>query len=327
MSRLDLVRAVELGHSFSMRRGHPNSSSWALLALVAVSACASSDDANNSADGPYGPDYMLGGQTGSLVPDCGVAPLSEQGHAVPVGDAVAVLYTSGCPDEPVVERVSLAASDVPVMVQLEPLGAMGVYLVRASEMLSEGGYELVVSGNVAQTLMVTAGAVPLPTRLGELHAVPPGDACAGEIEFELELDPQALAYAPLLRLWARIDRGSEQLLVDYGALELADAVETRGSVQLPRCSELVCFSQGGHLLELRAEVAGETLAIETVAAAFDVHCGPTLSGDMQTEETDFNCSSARAHGRSPWVLMLVLGALPRLRSIAARLHRPKPRRS
>lgn len=311
-----------------MRRGHQDSTVCALLALLAASACGSSDS-NNSALDPYVPEYMFGGQTGSLVPDCGVAPLSEQGHAVPVGDALAVLYTSGCPDEPIVERVSLAAGDEPVMVQLEPLGGTtGVYLVRASEVLSGGGYELAVSGNAVQTLMVASGAVPLPARLGELHAVPAGDACADELEFELELDVQALAYAPLLRLSARIDGGSKQLLVDYGALELAATEQRAASVQLPRCAGQVCLSQGGHLLELEAEIAGETLVTETVAAAFDVHCGPTLSGVMQTEETDFNCSSARVKGRSSWLLMLmlVLGVLPRLRSSAARLHRSRPRR-
>src|SRR6185503_4615802 len=113
--------------------------------LVALVACGSADDdANNDSQAiATGPDYQLGGQTGSLVPGCGVAPLSAAGSSVPAGDALAVLYAGECPEQAVAEQLSLAGLGANgVVLELVPLEGKAVFLVRADHSLASGDYQL-----------------------------------------------------------------------------------------------------------------------------------------------------------------------------------------
>jgi hypothetical protein len=243
---------------------------------LALAACSfESSDAEVEFVGPPPGDYMLGGQTGSLVPDCGVAPLSASGIAVPVGDALAIVYGRGCPEELAAEQLAIEGPDArPVRVMLETLGD-GVYLVRSAENLPAGQYELGVAGE-PNTVSVGAQASPLPVRLGEIVPMTSSMACPGDVELELTLGPEALAYAPLLRLLVSVDGGDEQLWVDYGALVLEGAESGRASLRLPRCSGSTCLG-GRHELRVRAELASENLSLEPLSIRIDVPCDDTLA--------------------------------------------------
>jgi hypothetical protein len=197
---------------------------------------------------------MLGGQTGSLVPDCGVAPLSAGGVTVPVGDALAVIYGRRCPEELAAEQLELIGPGArPVSLTLESLGN-GAFLVRAAESLGAGQYELGVAGEPS-TLSVAGEVSALPAGLGELTPVITPLDCPENLEFELALSAEAMAYVPLMRWLVSVDGGDEQLWVDYGALELEGLESDRAVLRLPRCGRSSCLEGGRHGLSVRAELA------------------------------------------------------------------------
>jgi hypothetical protein len=294
MSTAGLFLAGTFAHSFGMRQG------WRWRALggglfgLALAACSfESSDENIDFGAPPPGDYMLGGQTGSLVPDCGVAPLSAGGITLPVGNALAVVYGRGCPEDLAAEQLALDGPGAPVALTLETLGD-GVFLVRSQESLPAGQYELGVAGG-QNTVSIGAEASPLPMRLGEIVPVTSASACPAEVELELTLGPEALAYAPLLRLLVSVDGGNEQLWVDYGALELADPESGRASLRLPRCSGSACLD-GRHELRVRAELAGESANLEALFVRIDVPCDdPPPSDALPSDEA---ASSSCALGRS-----------------------------
>jgi hypothetical protein len=265
------------------------------LCGVALAACSSETDNDAIYLMPPSGDYMLGGQTGSLVPDCGVAPLSAGGVAVPVGDALAVVYGRGCAEELAAEQLELRGPGArPVSLTLETLGG-GAFLVRAAESLGAGQYELGVPGEAASTLSVAAEVSELPMRIGELTPVATPVNCPEDLAFELALSSEALAYVPLLRWLVSIDGEDEQLWVDYGALELQGQAGDRAVLRLPRCGRASCLADGGHRLSVRAELAGEELVSEPLAIGFDAPCAPAAG---PTEATDSGSCSLGAGVRS-----------------------------
>src|SRR5689334_18764371 len=107
-----------------------------LLVAAVLLGCGAAD--LDEAIGVEPGDDYLGGQTGSLIPGCGLAPLSSAGSAVPAGDSLAVLYTRDCSGR---ERM-LALQGAPgVALQLVPLDRGDVFLVRADHSLSGGDYQ------------------------------------------------------------------------------------------------------------------------------------------------------------------------------------------
>jgi hypothetical protein len=264
----------------------------ALLGAWLAAGCASSDH-EVSYDGFPPREYIFAGQTGSLVPSCGVAPLSQGQLAVPVGDALAVLYTSGCPEVGTARLDVIGPDAQSVAVRLEPLGSSGVYLVRVDESLSAGDYQLDLPDQSSSTLSVADAAAPLPASLGSISALPQSSACESDVVFEWALDADALAHAPLLRLWVRVDGGSEQLWVDYGALQVDEATGV-AELRLPRCGSLSCLLDGGHGLEMRAEIAGESAAPMSLRTSFDVVCPDAAV--ISASSTDTNESAGCSLG-------------------------------
>lgn len=136
-----------------------------------------------------------------------------------------------------------------------------------------------------------------------------------------------MAYAPLLRLWVRVDGGPEQLWVEYGALELEGGV---GRLRLPRCGTAGCLTAGPHQLVARAEIAGETLSIERAQADFDVPCGPAPSSSRASSAELPACSSVAPAGAHRGGLGLALCALlglvwlRRARRPQSKTHRQAP---
>jgi hypothetical protein len=228
-----------------------------------------------------------------------------------------VLYASGCPEGELAEQLSLTGPDrESVALRLEPLDEVDVYLVKVEESLVAGEYELALPDSSIAFLAV-AEAAPLPVSLGRIEADVESAAACDLLTFEWELDGDALARAPLLSLWARVDEGPEQLWVDYGALEVdvtADGAAAR--LSLPRCdASSSCLEAGGHLLRVRAEVAGETLQPEPIETSFDVRC---VDGALAPAANDSSAACSLERTARPGVsglsgLMVVWGLILGLR--------------
>ena len=280
----------------------------AVLGAWLATGCASSDEDAGSYGFPPR-DYIFAGQTGSLVPNCGVAPLSQEHLAVPVGDALAVLYTSGCPEVGTAGLSVVGPDARGVPVRLEPLDASGVYLVRVDESLSEGDYELELPERPSTSLSVADAPASLPVSLGTISALPQSSPCGSDVTFEWALDPDALAHAPLLRLWIRVDGSTEQLWVDYGALQV-DEETGLAQLRLPRCGPASCLLDGRHEVQMRAEVAGESADPEPLGASFDLLCpdsmttsGPS-SGASASASASEGCSLGAMERSTPPVFIL-----------------------
>lgn len=255
------------------RRGWgPIRSAGLVGALVSLVACGSFDETD--AASVYGGDYQLGGQTGSLVPGCGVAPLSAAGSSVPAGNALAVLYAGECAEQALAEQLALVGQGARgVRLELVPLEGQSVFLVRADQSLAGGDYQLALGAGSPSNVRLEDEALAVPMRLGPLNLLAPEAACAEQLRFELTLDEAALAYAPLSRFDVSIDGHREQLWVDYGALPISSSgLGRRGLLELPRCGKTGCLEGGTHRLELRAVVAGEVLQPSPLELTFDVHC-------------------------------------------------------
>jgi hypothetical protein len=282
-----------------------------MMGLALVSCAQPQADERAAVLPTPGDEYWLGGQTGSLVPDCGVAPLSAGGLAVPIGDALAVFYDRGCPEDLVAERVALTGpGQRPVALTLETLGD-GVYLVRAAESLAEGAYELGVAGE-ASTLSVASEVSALPGQLGVLRPIASAVDCPETLEFQLALSAEARANVPLMRWLVRVDGGDEQVWVDYGALELEGTEADLATLRLPRCAGSSCLGQGSHGLRLRAAVAGEAFTSEPLSIAFDVPCAAAESAPRGAVSGSDSCSLGAPARSLPLVdtaLSWVLAAL------------------
>jgi hypothetical protein len=280
-----------------------------LLGVVLATSCAQDAAQDAAVLGPPPGEYELGGQTGSLVPECGVAPLSAGGLAVPIGDALAVFYDRGCPEDLVAERVALTGpGQRPVPLTLEALDD-GVYLVRAAESLAAGSYELGVSGE-ASTLSVASEVSALPVQLGLLRPIASPVDCPESLEFQLVLSAEARANVPLMRWLVRVDAGDEQVWVDYGALELEGADADVATLSLPRCAGGSCLGQGSHGLRLRAAVAGEAFASEPLSIDFDVRCAESPPGSAASGSDGCSLGApARSLPLSSTALSCVLAAL------------------
>lgn len=268
------------------------------LSLI-LSACAA-DDSSGRAVVVAPRDYMLGGQTGSLIPVCGVAPLSGEGRGVPSGDALAVLYTTGCSEPEAVARLAREGSgDGTVPVQLVPLDDRGTYLVRAAESVSAGDYQLSYGEGAASDLHVAEETPALPLSPGALRQVPSDASCPERLRFELDLDAAALAYAPLARFMLRLDYGEEQLWIDYGALPIeSDAEGSRGVLELPRCGINSCLEHGSHVLTLSMQIAGEDLSPATLDLGFAIDCPVPLAADSNASSGASSESSCALHGKA-----------------------------
>jgi len=267
----------------------------ALLALFISASCALDRSAADYGFSPT-PDYELGGQTGSLVPGCGVAPLSAGGLSVPEGNALAILYARDCPAGISSEQLALEGM-AEVRLELVPLDGESVFLVRAVEGLSDGDYRLSVGAGPASELRVGAEVEP-PSPFGTLLPPQEDPDCGERIRFELKLENAALAYAPLARFGLRIDGGDEQLWVDYGALPIeSDAGGSQGVLELPRCGPQGCLAAGAHRLRLSVQVAGEIRQPDPIELAFELHCPAPDASTPEEPDTGGRCAlTAPARG-------------------------------
>lgn len=237
-----------------------------LVLLVGLGGCASSDasTANPGATQPYRP-WVSGGQTGALVPSCGLTAAARAGNAIPGGNDGIVVNLDQCVGLATADLELIDAKGAMVEFDREPLPG-GAVLLRPRMPLMAGTYSLRIAGQQMQSIVASEPAM-LPTKLGMLDRV--GSACGAN--FELMPDDALLAYLPQLKLSVRVDGGPEQTWFDYGALSVED-----GSTQLSlRQCFPDCLSDGSHSLEVTAELAGELGTLEPVTVEFKTNCSST----------------------------------------------------
>lgn len=292
------------------RRWGPSAAALGMaLALSALFACSRQLDAVAISDPSGSPGYEFGGQTGSLLPGCGLAPLSAEGSIVPTGKGLAILYTKDCPAALAQSSVALGGADSgDVTLTLVPLDGDGVYLVQADQRVYDGSYALSVGGDASS--LTVGGAVALPGRVGALTAESSAAECEDSLRF-LMTDRATLAYAPIARFTVRIDGGEEQLWVDYGALPITGTAEgSSAEFVLPRCGPTACLPAGHHQLLVQMDVAGVDAQPEPSRLDFDVSCPlPEFESDAASD-TDSGCTLAvpPAGSAQPLALLALLGA-------------------
>ena len=195
----------------------------------------------------------------------------------------------------------LAGLSGAVAVELVPLEAQGVYLVRADQSLASGDYQLDVGAGSSSELRVSEGELD-PPRLGTLSQLPSATDCAEQLDFELTLDDAALAYAPLSQFEVSIDRGPAQVWVDYGVLPIESrAAGSVGLLDLPRCGDEGCLTPGQHRLQLTLRVAGASGQPAPLELAFAVPCSAAAASaePAGADEPGMSCTVIAAGSAGP----------------------------
>ena len=107
-----------------------------------------------------GPTTMMGGQTGSLVPGCELAPAATEA-AVPEGDTAFIVYGEGCPEAESEGTLAVAnANGDDVEVKLEPLqGSQDTYVARSTSSLDGGEYQVTLPATDAVLSTSPLGAM------------------------------------------------------------------------------------------------------------------------------------------------------------------------
>lgn len=307
-----------------------------LLALFALAGCGSAEDGGGKPGLPAGW-IGTGGQTGSLMPVCGLAPVARE-RGVPSSAAGIVVYTNACGALPRGELALFDAEGHPVPVQTQPLGD-GVVLVTPQTGLSPGSYVLGrgtmtadaggdagfdsdADAGVGPIVVADAGAPrvqgevlsvlapsPPPARLGELHQV--GGSCGTLLD--LVLDPGIEPHLSSLALELRVGGSAPRRLVAFGTLEVTATGTAR--IAIPRD---LLPADGPYLVTLEAVLAGDAVAIEP--ATLELECG-TVAAESAAHE-DSGCGVKRAGLQSPAGAAWLLAALAILRRRRRRRRPP-----
>jgi hypothetical protein len=261
-----------------------------LLLSVSLPGCGSSDaSADAATTGSTGGNYN-GGQTGSLIPSCGIGPVTRDGAAVPSGEQAFIFYTRGCATPPNFDQLMVTdAAGETVPVQWEEIDT-DVYLIKGSVVLTEGEYDVTLPAGVEMpTATVNVSEVePLPTSAGELRRY---DEYCDIGKFQLEPSAELVPYLPLTRFTYRLDGiGIPQLAVDFGALKAMP-----GPVEIPVMSGCIdtCSLTERHQLTLYATIAGETAQPDPASIEFSIRCG-----DDMVDNTS-GCAVSSAGGGKP----------------------------
>ena len=303
-----LVRLGLSGHSLIMH--------WAGLLLLSLlpllAGCGSSTSASDGSANGSGGNYT-GGQTGSLMPSCGIARLSQEGDSVPSGEQAFVFDTRGCTSTLQLSDIVITnAGGEQVAVEAQALDD-GVYLIKGAALLPEGEYDVTLPAGVPmqEATIAVAEPAPLPSQVGQLQPV--DQSCANS-RFTLQPDAALLPYLPLVQFAYRVDGGPLRAIGDYGALGSA-----QGSllIFIEHCSGAGCLPTGTHELSVTATIAGETLQPDPAMVMFEIECNAVQSGAGGSNNTGCTVRSNRRVGcRGPSLLVLVglcLGAARRYR--------------
>jgi len=280
----------------------------ALLAATLV-ACGDSDhDAGAYTRVPR--DWTSGGQTGSLIPACGLSAETIE-HGVPSAAPGVVLRTDamGCDASAFEDLTVRDASGQAVAYSLIRLPD-GSLLISLHGGLTPGRYRveltpdpLADAGGAADD---DAGVEPDaalpepppdagdPATLDETFEVPErprpqrfgtierdGDACNADLTFVP--DAAVLPFLSVLSIELQVDDGAVEPLVRPGALPVDDDGVAR--VRLPT-SRLDAAGEGFHELRIVTRIAGESVPLETFLLSVEVPCGYEGTGDAPYDEEE-----------------------------------------
>lgn len=277
-----------------------------LLGASALLASCGNDDAGASQGGGG---WVMGGQTGSLMPVCGVSPASVE-RGVPASAPGLVLLPSACDDPSALDALAVHdASGQPIEFQLQRLPG-GEVLVVFSNGLTPGRYTVGVPQTsdedggvdslpapdggiiigmqpVAQSVEVKETAPP-PTGFGAI------DRVDGECGTTLQLSPNSsvLPYLGQLSVDVQIDGGTIHTLYVTGTLKLVQGV---ARVDLPRY-ELDQLEYGTHEARVTVRLAGQSVPLETFVLTLDVPCGG--QSEYEPEESGAFCTTVVPPGSS-----------------------------
>jgi hypothetical protein len=266
----DLSSGRPAGHSplvLRIRASALSAISGCLLLLAGCGSAESADGASSpSAVVPGVNPWVLGGQTGALMPACGLTPAATAGDSIPGGDSGIVIHTQACVGFAAAELELRDENGMPVAFDLESLPG-GAMLLRPRAPLRPGIYHVTIAGMEMESV-VAEEPPELPMQLGTL--TPLGPRCG--LDVELTLDPLLPPYLPQLKLSASVDGGAERTWFDYGMLDVTGG---RATLSWPSCGtqQQPCFPDGVHRLRVTGELAGELGTLAPIEVAVETRCG------------------------------------------------------
>ncbi|HTM44679.1 MAG TPA: hypothetical protein VL137_06970 [Polyangiaceae bacterium] len=300
---------VLVGAAVSGHIGEVKIQSLVLLLLLplTVAGCGSATSASNAAASGGSGNYT-GGQTGSLIPNCGLAPGSERGSSVPSEEQAFVLYTDGCPAALQPGGITVTdANGKPIQIALHALGD-GTYLVSSQAVLEQGRYVVTLpqGADQASATIEVSQPAPLPTRIGQLSVT---SSCSSN-RLLITLDSALTPYLPLTGFSYSVDGGPPIIASAYGALvanssDAATADATQLSIALPRCDKGgFCLPPGSHTVAVMATIAGETVQPDPLSGSVRFDCMTQTQSDG-TVACNFT-ASVQPHTPWLWAWMIAL---------------------
>jgi hypothetical protein len=257
----DLSSCGRAGHSGLVLARNPRLGAFTCLAGLLLLAGCGDDGAGDDGIGNWG-DWVKGGQTGSLIPPCGLTPSAAAGDSIPGGSGGIVLHTDMCTGLAAAELKLHDEDGMMVSFEVERLPGDAILLRPASPLMA-GVYRLTGAGLQMEPVVAVEPA-EVPTRLGQL--VPDAASCGAN--FELTLDPLVLEYLPQLKLSVSVDGGPPETWFDYGTLEVEGG---RATLSLEECFPS-CLYGGSHSVRVTAELAGETATLEPIEVTLETDC-------------------------------------------------------
>jgi hypothetical protein len=277
------------------------------LALWLLAGCSASDEGAQANVGVCD-SWCSGGQTGSLIPSCGITPNAMM-RGVPASAAGIVVSADECGDARLFDALTVRdASGRPIAFTTEQL-PNGEILIHPNSGLTPGSYTVSVpaagvdedagvesspdasepvSTTLWQQTVTVQPSMPLPRLFGTLGREQYG------CDVMLELRPEAavLPYLGLLSVDIQVNDGAARTLIKTGTMKLVNGV-TR--VQLPEDLH-EGLPDGEHTLHVSIKLAGEAAPLETYMLTLSVPCDVTDSV-YYMEESD-GCTAIAPGGAS-----------------------------
>jgi hypothetical protein len=284
-----------------------------VLALFLLAGCSASDEAGRASTSGNCDDWCFGGQTGSLMPVCGVTP-NTMSRGVPASGAGIVVLSEPCGDARLLDALTVRdASGQAIPFSTEQL-ANGEILIHPENGLSPGSYTVSVqSGDedddagidalpdagepVSTTLwrqtVNVQESMPLPQAFGTITREQ--DGCTAVLELEPEAN--VLPFLGLLSVDIQVGSGSARPLIVTGTMQLQNDGVAR--VKLPQ-DALSGLPDGDHTLQIVVRLAGEAVPLETFMMTLSAPCNVDGASYYGADETDTGCHAVAPGGaRAP----------------------------
>jgi hypothetical protein len=280
-----------------------------LLALFLLAGCSAMDESSRASTGGNCVDWCFGGQTGSLMPVCGVTP-NTMSRGVPASGAGIVVLSEPCGDARLLDALTVRDASgraIPFSVEQLPNGEL---LIHPENGLTPGSYTVSVQSGDADE---DAGADSMPdagepvsttlwrqtVSVQESTALPQLFGTIGRQQQGcstlLELAPEAnvVPYLGLLSVDVQVDSGPVRTLIVTGTMQLQNDGVARE--ELPP-DALNGLPDGEHTLHIVVRLAGESAPLETFAMTLSVPCNGSGATYDAAGETDAGCRAVAPGG-------------------------------